>query len=103
MSFRDGWWVSLKIESRSPVCSLTTVATFVSLVDPFHRSERHRKTLLLWEARGPQHQTGTDMVHFYLWLERNRPDLLDNWADGDPYHGLKRLLTSHTRGDSASG
>ena len=65
-------------------------------------SERQRKILTLWAQRGMAHQTGTDVVSFYFWLEQNRPELLKRDVHGDAYPDLKALITPVTRGDSSS-
>jgi hypothetical protein len=64
-------------------------------------SERQRKILALWAQRGMAHQTGTDVVSFYFWLQQYRPDLLKPDLHGDAYPDLKALITPVTRGDSA--
>ena len=65
-------------------------------------SERQRKILTLWAQRGMAHQTGTDVVSFYFWLQQYRPELLKPDVHGDAYPDLKALITPVTRGDSSS-
>jgi hypothetical protein len=60
------------------------------------KADRDREILALWLQRPKEHgRIGIEMTDFCLWLELNRPELLDPAIWGDPFPHVKALLSRH--------
>jgi hypothetical protein len=59
-------------------------------------SERKATLIQLWLERPAGKRTRNDVLEFYGWLERNRPELLRR-GHGDPYQHLQADLSSQVR------
>jgi hypothetical protein len=64
-------------------------------------AERRNAVVSLWLERPEQERVGIlALQKFHVWLENNRPELLDRSA-GDSYQHLKTVLRDHITWEQA--
>jgi hypothetical protein len=59
------------------------------------KEEAKTEIIALWHLRPPEEKSGVHGLGFFLWLEKNRPDLLDFECRGDRYQYVMAWITEH--------